>query len=331
MKKEKIIVVSTFDGCSGGMESLNRANINVGDYFASEIKEDGIRVAMDNHPEIIQIGDVTKCSYKDGILYTENGDYNIPKVHLFIGGSPCQDFSQANKERKGLDGDKSGLFFEWLRLRNEIDADYFLLENVKMKPEHQEAVNNYVGCKPNRINSKLVSAQLRDRFYWTNINNGHIPQPKDRGILLSDILTDGYSEREKSRCLLEGDSRPLATKVKMFHRHHKFHTIVFKNKSHYENCREHYDKNFKKEDEYGKLKNMSAKEIESKIKEFDVDVSVYDEIRYLNQTELERLQTVAEGYTRVLDRNQSAGVLGDGWNIETLAHIWSYLPDEYKI
>jgi DNA (cytosine-5)-methyltransferase 3A len=171
-----------FDGKSGGLQALKESGIQVNKYYASEIKEDGIKVALDNHSEIIQIGDVTKVKFLNGILYTENNEYNVGKIDLLIGGSPCQDFSQANIRRDGLNGTKSGLFFEWLRLRDEINPTYWLLENVRMKPEHLKLVNNFVGTEPVMINSKLVSAQNRERYYWTNINNGEISQPKDMKI-----------------------------------------------------------------------------------------------------------------------------------------------------
>jgi len=326
---ERITVVSVFDGKSGGLESLKRANILIDKYFSSEIKEDGITVALCNHPEIIQIGDITKCKYKSNMLYTEQGNYYLPNVNLFIGGSPCQDFSQANIHREGLSGTKSSLFFEWLRLKNEINANFWLLENVRMKPEHLKEVNSLMGCEPTKINSRLVSAQNRERYYWTNINNGTIPPPKDTMVSLNDILTTGYCPLEKSRCLMEGDSRPSTTPIKMYHRFHKFTTLIFKDKQHYLNCKEHYKTNFTNYID-NKFKNFSAKEIDISIVNNDLDLTVYDGIRYLNQTELERLQTLPEGYTKSLTRNKAAGVIGDGWNIETIAHIFSFLPSEWK-
>lgn len=326
----KITVISTFDGKSGGLQSLKKANINIGNYYASEIKEDGIIVAKDNHLEIIHIGDVTKCSYKDGILYTENKKYSIPHINLFIGGSPCQDFSQANIKREGLSGAKSGLFFEWLRLKNEINADYFLLENVRMKNDQLELVNSYVGCKPNKINSRLVCAQNRERYYWTNINGGFIPQPMDRGIVVNDVLEYGYCPLEKSRCLMEGDSRPTTTPIKMYHRFHKFTTLIFEDEEHYLKCKKHYKSNFTKIVN-NKINNFSASEIDFKLNNEDIDLSVYNGIRYPNQIELERLQTLPEKYTKLLDRNKAAGVIGDGWTIDVIAHIFSFLPKDWKI
>ena len=134
-------VLSLFDGMSAGMIALERAGIKVDNYFAAEIDKHAIKVSKHNYPNIIHIGDVTKVSYKNGILYTENGGYKV-KVDLLIGGSPCQDFSIANtmssefsKETVGLSGNKSSLFYHYLRIKTEIESEneglLWLLENVK--------------------------------------------------------------------------------------------------------------------------------------------------------------------------------------------------------
>ena len=102
-------VLSLFDGMSCGQLALERAGIKVDKYYASEIKKHAIKVTMENYPDTIQLGDVTKIQYKDGILYTENGNFNVGKIDLLIGGSPCQDFSLLKVGGKGLDGDKSKL------------------------------------------------------------------------------------------------------------------------------------------------------------------------------------------------------------------------------
>lgn len=236
------------------------------------------------------------------------------EIDLLMGGSPCQNLSQAMKKehRVGLEGDKSILFYEYCRILQEVKPKYFLLENVgSMKKEDRDIITDLLGVEPIRINSKLVSGQLRNRLYWTNID---ATQPADREILLNSVLVDGYSDRKKARCLLESDSRPLTTPLKMFHRYYStgFATLIFKSKEHYRQCKEHYDNNFK---------GMSAKEIDVS----GVTSSVYDGVRYLNQEELESLQTVPKGYTSMLIRNQSAGVLGDGWTVDVIAHILSFM------
>ena len=155
-------VLSLFDGISCGRVALERIGIHPEKYFASEIKKDAIKVAMDNYPDTIQLGDVQNIKGSD-----------LPKIDLLIGGSPCQDFSAANMERKGLEGEKSSLFYEFVRLLKETNPTYFLLENVgSMDSDDSFVISTELGVSPVQINSSLVSAQMRDRLYWTNIRGG---------------------------------------------------------------------------------------------------------------------------------------------------------------
>lgn len=124
-------VLSLFDGMSCGQQALERAGFKVDNYFASEIKPHAIKVTQHNYPNTIQLGDVTKINAKD-----------LPKIDLLIGGSPCQDFSSANKEKKGLEGIKSGLFYEYLRLLKETNPKYFLLENVAMDDKSYSIISH---------------------------------------------------------------------------------------------------------------------------------------------------------------------------------------------
>ena len=280
-------VLSLCDGMSCCHIALDKANIPVKEYYAAEIKEIAIRVTKDNYPGTIHIGDVHKITYKDGVLHTENGDYNVGKIDLVAFGSPCQSFSQAMKThmRIGLeDKERSGLFLECYRILKEVNPTYFLMENVaSMKQEDRNFITKLMGVEPIRINSKLVGPALRDRLYWTNIPN--VTQPDDRGITLQSILTSGYTDREKARALLVSDSRPLTDKNRMMHRYRDtgFTTVIWEEK--------------------------------------DNDNS----IRYMNQIELERCQNVPEGYTKCLTRNEAANVLGDGWSCDVIAHIFKNL------
>ena len=210
-------VLSLCDGMSCLHIALDRANIPVTDYYAAEIKEIGIKVTKDNYPNTIHIGDVNKISYKDGVLYTENGNYNVGKIDIVAFGSPCQSFSQAMKTnmRVGLeDKQRSGLFLECYRILKEVNPMYFLMENVaSMKQEDKDFISKLMGVEPIRINSKLVGPALRDRLYWTNIPN--VTQPEDKGVTLQSILTSGYTDRKKARALLVSDSRPLTDKQRM--------------------------------------------------------------------------------------------------------------------
>lgn len=283
-------VLSLCDGMSCCHIALDRAGIPVKEYYAAEIKEIGIRVTKDNYPDTIHIGDVNKISYKDGVLYTENGNYNVGKIDLVAFGSPCQSFSQAMKThmRVGLkDKERSGLFLECYRILKEVNPKWFLLENVaSMKKEDRDFLSECMGVEPIRINSKLVGPALRDRLYWTNIPN--VTQPEDKKITLQSILTSGYTDREKARALLVSDSRPLTDKKRMMHRYRDtgFTTIIWEEKGN--------------------------------------DAS----IRYMNQTELERCQNVPEGYTKCLTRNEAANVLGDGWSCDVIAHIFKNLTTQ---
>lgn len=222
------------------------------------------------------------------------GGYHIfkGKIDLCAAGSPCQDFSQANKERKGLNGEKSSLFFEYVRLLKELKPKYFLLENVSMDDYSYQFISETLGTYPVNINSELVSGQLRQRSYWTNIGSesfdlfgnrySMIPQPKNKNIMLQDILESGKTDRQKSLCIMARykTSAPIRAK---------------------------YEKRYK----------MGMLQI------------VYDnEHRLLTTKEIERLQTVPEGYVDNvpgISENMKANLLGDGWTVDVIAHIFSFL------
>ena len=171
-------VLSLFDGMSCGQIALDQLGIKVDTYYASEIDKWAVKVAKENYPNTIHVGDVTKLK---GEFFSHK------KIDLLIGGSPCQGFSFAGKQLN-FDDPRSALFFEYVRLLKELKPKYFLLENVRMKKEFQDVITEYLGVEPIMINSSLVSAQNRVRLYWTNIPN--VTQPEDRGIILGDILEE---------------------------------------------------------------------------------------------------------------------------------------------
>lgn len=183
-----INVLSLCDGMSGGQIALKELGIKVSKYYASEIKEAGINVTQLNFPNTIQIGDVN-----DFNIEMINGD----KIDLFLCGSPCQNMSFINKTtRNGLNGEKSSLFYKCVEIMNEVQPEYFFFENVaSMKNKDRDTISNYLGVQPIRINADLVSAQVRNRYYWTNIPN--IEQPKDRNIKLKDIREYNVTPEEK--------------------------------------------------------------------------------------------------------------------------------------
>lgn len=183
-------VLSLFDGMSCGRIALERCGFTVKNYWASEIDKYAMTVAKANWPDMVHIGDVRD------VIWPEMFDGE--PIDLLIGGSPCQGFSWAGK-RLNFEDPRSKLFFEFVRVLREAKPKWFLLENVNMKQEFQDIISEQLGVKPIRINSNIVSAQNRDRLYWTNIPMSSMPENKR--IVLKDILEDGYTDRDKSHCL----------------------------------------------------------------------------------------------------------------------------------
>lgn len=172
---EGINVLSLFDGISCGQIALNRAEIKVNNYFASEIDKHAIKVTQSNYPKTKQIGDVTNVKVND-----------LPSIDLLMGGSPCQGFSFSGKQLN-FEDPRSKLFFEFVRLIKEVKPKYWLLENVVMKQEYQDVISQHLGVEPVKLNSALTSAQNRVRLYWANFD---ITEPIDQGIGLEDVLED---------------------------------------------------------------------------------------------------------------------------------------------
>ena len=278
-------ILSLFDGMSCGQIALNRSGIKYENYFASEIKKHAIEVTQHNYPKTIQLGNIKDIKKED-----------LPQIDLILAGSPCQDFSRGNKTRDGLDGQKSSLFFEFYRLYKECKPKYFILENVIMPPADYEYLSRLMDTYPVRINSSTVSAQYRDRLYWTNIGGEYrdlfgfrysdIPQPKDKRLSLKDILTSGYTDKFKSRCLLTNTGHINENKEYLLNRYKTtgMITIVFEKE----------------------------------------DLSL-ESVRTFNQIEMERLQTVPENYTSILDVNKASDLLGDGWTVDVISHILNYI------
>ena len=172
-------VLNLFDGISCGRVALDRIGISYENYYASEIDKYAIQIAQSNFPDTIQLGDVKNWR-----------EWNLPQIDLLMGGSPCQGFSITGKQLN-FEDPRSKLFFEFVDILNYYKPKYFLLENVRMKQEYQDIISDYLGVQPIKINSSLVSAQNRNRLYWTNIPN--ISQPLDKDIILKDVLEDDNS------------------------------------------------------------------------------------------------------------------------------------------
>lgn len=182
-------VLSLFDGISCGRLALERAGIPVEVYYASEIDKYAIKVSEKNYPDIIRLGDIREIDFSRF----------IGKIDLIIGGSPCQDLSIAKKNRQGLEGEKSGLFWKFVEAVKTIKPKYFMLENVaSMSKENKQIITDTLGIEPILINSALVSAQQRKRLYWCN---WAVEQPEDKSIVLKDVLETGHAWSEKSVCI----------------------------------------------------------------------------------------------------------------------------------
>lgn len=179
-------ILSLFDGISCGQLALNRAGIEYENYYASEIEANAIKITQANYPKTVQLGDVRFLDFT-----------KFENVDLLIGGSPCQDLSIAKENRKGLSGERSGLFFRFVDALRQCKPKYFLLENVaSMTKENKDIITQILGVEPVLINSDLVSAQSRKRLYWTNI--GQIGQPENLNIFLKDIVESGETYDSKS-------------------------------------------------------------------------------------------------------------------------------------
>lgn len=294
-------VLSYCDGMSCGQIALMKLGINVENYFATEIKDSAIKVTLDNFPDTKYLGDLTKLNTNDLL--------NLGKIDLFISGTPCKDFSQANRTRLGLKGEKSSLFYNFLDALNIVKPKYFFFENVKMSKEDMQKISLCLGVSPVRVNASKLSGVLRDRFYWTNIP--FIGAFEDLGKNVNAYLDEGWSERNKSRCFLESDSRPLTTPVKMFHRYYStgFTTLIFKDEDHYLSCVDHYNKNFK---------GLSGSEIVCFEK-------VYDGVRYMSVREREKLHGIPNGYLKNVRDNEAFGLIGDGWSVDVVVEFFKGL------
>ena len=299
-------VLSLFDGMSCGQIALNRTGIKYDKYFASEIDKNAIKVTQKNYPKTIQLGDICDIRSKD-----------LPGIDLVMGGSPCQGFSFAGKQLAFKDP-RSKLFFEFARLLKDIKPKYFLLENVRMKKEHESVINRIIGeiypeCisqlglfdkgefEPIMIDSSLVSAQNRVRLYWTNILN--VTQPKDKKIFLKDIIEHGFVDRDKSFCI-DANYMKSGNIDRYFRKGSR--QLVF-------------------EKPHGQNKGgISEKEKFATIRSCTKgNYAVMDglEWRKLTPIECERLQTVPENYTDCVSNSQRYKLLGNGWTVDVIAHI----------
>ena len=327
-------VLSLFDGISAGQVALERAGIKVDNYYASEIDKYAIQVTMKNYPNTVQMGSVTQW---------KNWDIDFSKIDLVIGGSPCQGFSFAGKQLN-FEDERSKLFFEFSDILNHIKLlnpnVKFLLENVRMKQEYQNVISEHLSVKPIVINSSLVSAQNRLRYYWTNINN--IEQPKDKGLVLSDILEslvddkfylnntaiDYMNRLRNGKQRWEFHKNPLngkaacivATQYKGYPlgviRYDKCLKIAILDMKGNDSIRRVYD-------ELGKspcVTTSTRGHRQPKIFDYEKEFA-----RKLTPLECERLQTFTDEYTDGVSNTQRYKALGNSWTVDVIAHIFKNL------
>jgi site-specific DNA-cytosine methylase len=277
-------VVSLFNGMNTGRQALENVGIKVNKYYSSEIKPYAIELTQHHFPDTIQVGDVTKWR-----------EWNIDwkSIDLILSGSPCQDLSSAGK-RAGINGSRSSLFFVFVEILNHIKTlnpkVLFLQENVGSANKFDVGImSRALGVYPCRINSSLVTAQLRDRFYWSNIRTKQtlfdlvtdFKQPKDKGILLKDILTSGTSENIKHSCLNTGSGFSNSSQKSLIHRNNTTGMITL-------------------------------------IQENDI-------YRTCNKIEMCRLQGFPDDYCDILTSAKSGSLLGDGWTLPIIEHIFNYI------
>jgi len=300
-------VLSLFDGISCGKLALERAGFTNFTYYASEIDKNAIKCSQDNHKDIIRLGDVTKVSYSNGVLHSENGAFNVGKIDLLIGGSPCQSFSAANipfGKQTGLQG-KSGLFYQFLRILNEIKAENpsvnFLLENVRMSKDSKSSLDNYLGVSGQYFNSELVSFQKRPRYYWCSWA-WELPHDKQvsfqtykqQGDLSNFMLKEVPSHFEMWN---NGKGRNGGLKACPNVTHaEKIHCVTTRQ---------------------DRAPNSGL-----------IEYNGY--CRQLTQHELELAQTLPVNYTKVLSYRQAQAVIGNGWTVDAVAHIFSHLKIEIQ-
>ncbi len=290
-------VLGLFDGISCGQVALQRAGIKHDQYYASEIDKNPIKVTQKNWPKTVQLGDITKWR-----------DWDLENIDLIIGGSPCQGFSTAGRQLN-FDDPRSKLFFEFLDIVNHYKPKYWLLENVVMSNDVRDAISAALGVEPVFINSNLVSAQNRKRYYWTNIPD--VVLPTDRGIKLSDIL--------------ESDDYPNAANV-------------VGRRLNADGVRKDYDKSVpitqclqvrKDSTKVPCLTTVSKDAVVSSLPHGRYrdayESPVKDDWRDLTNLECERLQTLPDGYTEGIAETQRRRAIGNGWTVDVITHIFGFM------
>jgi len=313
-------VLSVFDGMSCGRIALDRAGIKYSNYFASEIDKFALKIATKNYPDNINLGNIKNVDYA-----------TLPKIGLLLGGSPCQSLAIAKRQKEsGLKKGESVLFWEFVAALRQIRPKYFLFENVaSMKKIDKEQITQALGVEPIMINSALVSAQQRKRFYWTNIPG--VTQPEDRNIYLKDILETGYTERLKSYCV----TATYANTVPVDYFDRKNRQLVFTKPVRVATI----GKGGRAQRVYsidGKSISISASNGGLGSKTGLYEIRPY--VRKLTPLECKRLQTLPftgktfkeRGYTEGVSNAQRYKMLGKGWTVDVIVHILNGLNERHQ-
>lgn len=326
-------ILSLFDWISCGRVALDRAGIKTDKYFAAEIEKFPIQISKKNYPEIIQLGDVQRlnrgCSWYLPWVYDwrfiwKTWDDEIPNIlfdckdiDLILWWPPCQDLSIAKKNWKWLEWKKSSLFYDFVRILRWVRPKYFLMENVaSMKQSEKEKIDKalaeiYPDMVCYKFNSSRVSAQNRKRYYWTNIPG--VTEPDDRGILLRDILEDIPMDDPRWRVL---DEKYLSDKAKLRLREKSLSITASYHKK--------TSKNYFEKDEWQIVLWVMQTLTTNKGEWPKISDGYY--YRKLTPFECERLQTLPDNYTAGLSDSQRYKAIGNGWTVDVIAHILSFIP-----
>lgn len=316
-------ILSVFDGISCAYESLVKAGIEIKSYHACEIEKNAIKISKKNHPDIIHHGDIKSITGKE-----------LPPIDLLIGGSPCQDLSIANKDRQGLEGERSGLFWEWVRLWKECNPKYFILENVASMPKKdKQIITDTLGVEPVMFDASLVSAQSRKRYFWTNIQ---FQLPEDKGITLKDILQYDFNSkigRDIGRRLNEEGKRednntniPITRRIELRH-DNKTNTLTsvqkdnlvvgcsYRGRLQDSKWVQHLD--IRKDEKVSCLTTTAHSKL-ALVKEGET-------IRKLTPIECERLMGLPDNYTEGIAMTQRYKCLGNAFHVDVVSHILLHL------
>ena len=288
-------ILSLFDGISCARVALDRAGIKVDNYYASEIDKYTMQISAKNYPDIVQVGSVVDFHPTPLIC---------GQIDLMVGGSPCQDLSIAKKDRKGLAGERSGLFWEYVRILKEVKPKYFILENVNSMPKEAKAIiTETLRVEPIMINASLVSAQNRKRLFWAGRLVGdkyeqvEITQPEDRGILLKDIL-----EKEVDEGFFIKAVGVINQGKKVVKDLEKSHSLMARD-----------------------YKGFGNQEMTGIQRIGQIGKGGQGNIRKLTPIECERLQGLEDNFTEGVSNSQRYKALGNGFNADVIAHILSFI------